>query len=379
MKKFALLILMTFVILTSFGQKVKRTSAWNYLNDKNYAKAIEYIEPTITHEKTMHEAKTWYYRSLIYINAYVNGDSVLRTQFPDALPKAYESLVKTKELDKKEEFTREVNYNFKVVADRYYLAAADYWNIKDYNAAGEAFEQLYVVSKNINVYDTSAYKNAGLAYFYGENFVKSKEIFGEMVAGGVNAPEVYITLYKIYIGENDTAVAIEYLSKGLDNFPDNYEMIIERINLYLAKGDAEKVIESLMAAIKNDPNNAELYSVAGSSYQNMGENDKALEYYEKALEIDEGNYQANYNMGAYYNNLASEFLEEANDLPLSETAKYDELKGKGDEYLKKAYPYLEKAYEINPADKEPLQALHKIYIILKMNDELKTVNERLKK
>lgn len=379
MKKFALLILMTFVVLISFGQKVKRTTAWNYLNDEDYAKAIEYIEPTITHEKTMHDAKTWYYRSKIYINAYVKGDSALNAQFPEALDRAYESLVKTQELDTRGDYTDDVNYSFKVIGPQYFNEAAMQWNLGNYDKAGEYFIKTFSVSQRFGVYDTIAHQNAGLAYYNGKNYEKTKEVFGNMSASDAHTPIVYSTLYLVYIDEKDTASAIEYLSKGLEIYPNDNDMLISQINLYLAQKNSEKVIESIQKAIAYNPNNPQFYSVAGQNYEKLGDIDMALENYNKAIEIDSNNYDGNYGLGALYNNLAGDLLEEANSIPLDETAKYNELKTKADDYLTKAYPYLERSYEIDPQFTDPLEALHKIYIILKMNDELKSVNERLKK
>ena len=379
MKRFVLLILVTFVVLMSQGQKVKRTTAFNYLNDEDYAKAIEFIEPTISHEKTMHDAKTWYYRSKIYINAYVRGDSALKVQYPDALDRAYESLVKATELDSRGDYTDDINYSYKVIGPQYFNEAAAQWNLGNFDKAGEYFIKTFTVSQKFGVYDTNAVQNAGLAYFNGEYFEKTKEVYIGMVEANAHTPVIYSTLYNVFIKENDTAAAIEYLSKGLEIYPQDNEMLVGKINLYLAQGNSEMVIKSIEQAIANDPTNPQFYSVAGQNYEKLGNNEKAVENYLKAIEIDSNNYDGNYGLGAFYNNQAGDIRDGLDDIPLSETEKYDKQKAEANEYLKKAYPYLEKAYEINPEYLDPLEALHKIYIILKMNDELKTVNERLKK
>ncbi|MFT4981051.1 MAG: hypothetical protein ACI9UR_000898, partial [Bacteroidia bacterium] len=65
-KKTTLFTAALLISVAVFGQKSKRTSANNYLEYGELDNAKEAIDPTISHEKTMNEAKTWYFRGLIY-------------------------------------------------------------------------------------------------------------------------------------------------------------------------------------------------------------------------------------------------------------------------------------------------------------------------
>jgi hypothetical protein len=65
---------------------------------------------------------------------------------------------------------------------------------------------------------------------------------------------------------------------------------------------------------------------------------------------------------------------EANDLPLSETKKYDEMTEQANEIIRKALPYLEKAYEIMPDNEETKQVLVTIYTRFNMDDKLKEIS-----
>ncbi|RLD38172.1 MAG: hypothetical protein DRI83_02870, partial [Bacteroidetes bacterium] len=67
MKKLIMLLIAAFIVTGINAQNSKRTSAFNYFKNGKLDKAKEYIDPCITHEKTMNVAKTWYYRGNIYL------------------------------------------------------------------------------------------------------------------------------------------------------------------------------------------------------------------------------------------------------------------------------------------------------------------------
>ena len=75
-------------------------------------------------------------------------------------------------------------------------------------------------------------------------------------------------------------------------------------------------------------------------------------------------------------NQAAEVQSEANDLPLNETDKYNELTEKAAGFLEQAVPYLEKSLELRPSDVPTITALKEAYARLKMDDKLKELNEK---
>ena len=74
MKKIILMGIFAITVVFATAQTSNRTSAFNYLKKGKLDKAVEYIEPTTTHEKTMNEAKTWFFRGNIYL-AIANSDN----------------------------------------------------------------------------------------------------------------------------------------------------------------------------------------------------------------------------------------------------------------------------------------------------------------
>ena len=94
-KKTSLLTVALLVSVTVFGQKSKRTSANNYLQYGELDNAVEAIEPTITNEKTMNEAKTWFFRGQIYQAVYETKEEKYKTLSDNPLQIAFESFIRT--------------------------------------------------------------------------------------------------------------------------------------------------------------------------------------------------------------------------------------------------------------------------------------------
>ena len=67
MKRLLLFLFVAFAAFCINAQNNLVISAYNYLKAGKLDKAINSIEPTITHPKTMNEAKTWLYRGNVYI------------------------------------------------------------------------------------------------------------------------------------------------------------------------------------------------------------------------------------------------------------------------------------------------------------------------
>jgi tetratricopeptide (TPR) repeat protein len=105
--------------------------------------------------------------------------------------------------------------------------------------------------------------------------------------------------------------------------------------------------------------------------------DAAIASYKETIDADPNYFDALFNLGAIYFNKGGEVINEANKLPISETAKYDKMLADGNNYLNLALPYLEKCESIQPQDKPTLISLKEIYTRLKMTEKLIAVNDKL--
>lgn len=379
MKKLLFLLMLALIVNAATGQKAKRTTAFNYLRNDKLEKAMEYIEPTITHEKTMSDPKTWYYRGTIYLKIALSDDPEIRTLSPDALDIAYESYIKSKALDEKEEYLKDIDANMRVIAQEYYNRAVINYNEQNFEEAASDFEKTYIISRDFGKIDTAAAFNVALASQIAENYEKAKEYYNTLIEMDYNKPDMYSAVAEIYKVEEDTAKALATIRKGREKYPRNFDLLIAETNIYLAAGDTKNALDNLEEAIEKDTTNPSIYFAVGANYDELGRFEKAKDAYKRAINLNPGYFDAYYNLGALYVNRAAEIQKEANDLPLEETEKYNEMKSKADSLLEESIPYLENALQLRPSDKPTMASLKEIYTRLNMKEKLEGINERLKK
>ncbi len=378
MKKLIILLIAAFIVTGLHAQNSKRTTAFNYFQNGKLDKAKEYIDPTITHEKTMNVAKTWYYRGNIYLQIALSDNPEYQALDPNALEVAYESYKKCMELDDRGEFATDVQHNFRVIASNFFNQGVARYNAADYDGAARSFLNTYNISKEIGVTDTLALSNVALSYDIAGEYDKALQTYEQLIDMGYKDPLIYNSLATLYLNQKqDTVLSEKYVMEGRKYFPEDYQLLISETNLNLARGENEKALQNLQKALEKDPLNKTIWFALGTNYENVGNIEKAEEAYLKCIEIDPLYADAYYNMGAMFNNQAAEIIEKANELPLDAVKEYDAEKAKADSLLEKALPFLEKSDELNPDNLATLQTLKQIYTILNMMDKLKAINERI--
>lgn len=203
-------------------------------------------------------------------------------------------------------------------------------------------------------------------------------IVEKSIGMGIKDATLYQMAYTAFEKTNKSK-AVEYLTKGVEMFPDNSGLLFAQINYYLSEGKLELLIDKLKAAIKAEPDNASVYGVLGNTYDQlsvkMGEEGNeakseeyfngALEYYTKATEIDPKSFNSYYGMGVLYFNKAAKVGKALNELGSDYSdagiKKYDAMKAEMNGYYEQSFPFLEKAESIKPNDPSVLQALREYY------------------
>ncbi|MFT3885583.1 MAG: hypothetical protein QM724_09175 [Flavobacteriales bacterium] len=374
--KSKLLILSITGTLAAHAQNSNVVSAFNYLSDKNYEKAIEYIEPATTNEASMGKEKTWRYRGDIYRQIALSDDAALKAKFPDALQKAIESYTKANELDAKGSYKEE---NMRSLGNLQVAAlngGNDAFNTKDYDKAITLYGESERIAKAFGQVDSNAVFNSALAYESKGDLPHAIERYKECIKIGYNKADVYRYLAHMQKQTNDQEGAIATTRDGLKAHPGNKELMLDEVAYLLDAGHADQAETSVKAAIEKDPNNPSLYSVLGSLYDakaNPKEGTAAeadmLKYYDlaegaykKALELDANNFDAAYNVGVLYNNRAAYEYEKCGKL--KDDAAYLKCKKTADEIYTKAVPFFEKAHAMKADDKPTMQQLKKLYAMM---------------
>lgn len=373
-----LTFLISLVLLISIGlnaQTNKRTSAYMYLQNGQLDKAKESIDEAIVHEKTSVDAKTWLYRGQIYYQLATGNFPMFNNLAENAPNIAYESLLNAKKYDAKEKYDDEISQYLSLLVQVFYVEGGTNFQEQNYGGAIEDFKKAYEISLANDVIDTVAAFNIGMAGVLSDNPAVAAEYLEVCVDVQFDDPRVYTFYNRSAKQLGDTTRAFEIIKMGRERYPNELSLLLEEAQLYLETDQKDLLLESLMKAVEADPGNANLYFLIGKTYDDKKEYITAEEYYKKAAEAKPDFFEAYYNIGAIYVNQAAEMQAQANDLPLNETDKYNELTEKAGEYLMQAVPYLEKALEVKPDDAPTIAALKESYSRLKMNDKLEELNK----
>ena len=375
------------VVLTAnvmMAQKKDRTDAYMYNKNGQYEKAMISIEKCVNHEqflgmKPNDQSTAWLYRASIYQNILQSPDEAVRNLAPDALEKVYESLMKCMENpsflnDNKQEIYQRVS----AVMNTYYTKGADAYNVGDFAAAAPMFKKAYDIANQLGSNDANDMLNlAATAALRAEDYSTALEYFTTLKNNGVDDVNIYKHLAASYNGMGDEAKAFEMISVGLEKYPGDAAMIIEKVNMYLKEGKGEQAINDLVELHELDPQNASIMFILGTIYgdesNDVYNSDKAIEYYEEAINLNENYYDAIYNLGAMYITLSNKLKTQANDLPLDKVKEYNELVEQAEELIRTGLPYVKQAYEAQPSP-EVKSVLKTMYVQLKMTDEAKALD-----
>ncbi len=401
---FAVILMMS---VAAFGQKSKRTSANNYLEYRELDNAKEAIDPTITHEKTMNDAKTWYFRGKIYQAIHETKDPKYQTLHETPLKVAYESFKRCKELDEKDYYTNEINSRFlNAQAIHFFnlgvtsLKKEDFQNGKEYfSNALEIGQEPYSTLLHDTLKMSSMYYlgvcNEALEDYEGAEkaLLKAAEM-----AKALDQPEhmgAFGKLSNMYRKLKNTEKQLEIIKLGRKSLGDETAFIIDEANIFLGNGETDKALVPLKKAVEADPGNfsalfalgsiteqlakkkdesatdaesLKMFEEARAAYRKSIEQsdlaiaklDKSKPSYENELKaINTTKFDATYSLGASYFNVGVKKNEAANQI--DDMKKFEAARDKADAVFDQALPMLEKAYELNPDDPQLLVSLKQLY------------------
>jgi hypothetical protein len=387
------------------AQGAKVLNAYNYMNDNELVKAKAEIEPATTNEKTMADAKTWYYRGLIYENIYKNSfaenEKTKTPLFPElkdhrkgAVMTSVESYEKAIDLDSKKINMTEVKQHHAEMSKWCYQEGVNFYNEKDYPEAAKYFGKCYDIKLNYGQTDTLAAYNAGLSYKLAGDAPNAELFLRKAIDMNYRAEQGYLDLLHMYSENGNKEKYKATLTEAREKMPNNKDIIQEEINVYLESKEYDKALINLDQAIGIDPKNKALLYARGIILDNqqatlreegktdaakLVEADKAYARaesdYKMVIEIAPDDFDGNYSLGALYYNKGAEMLNDANNI--LDDAKYKAAKAKAEKQLTDALPYLEKAHRLKETDIQTMQSLKVIYARTNQMDKFNEIKEKL--
>ncbi len=404
MKKLILLFSILVLGASVFAQNSAVQSAYNYQKNGKLDKAKEYIDKAVVHEKTISDAKAWYYRGNIYIDIYNSPLEAYRELDPDALQVAYESYRKAIELDDKEAYSKDIIAKMPGLGELFFNEGARRYNAgieaqnnsdsvaatKRFSESVDAFQQAYNIYSEAGINDTTTIYYISIAAELAGDYPRAKETLQQLIDMQYPRSGVYSSLANIYYDQDkDVNKAMEVYALGRQRFPNDLNLLLMETNLFLGESMTEKALANLQMAAEIDTTNPTIFFAIGAKYNEVVDDttkttemrhdafSKAEEAYKRSIELKPDYFDPNYNLGALYVNKASSEIMIANELPFDEQEKYEMLIEDANNYLESSIPYLERAHELQPDDISTMVSLKEIYTRLGQMDKLKNIDAEL--
>ena len=387
MKKYTLVLLLL-VSAAAYAQKAQKPNlnkalqAWTE-GKLDQAKSI--IDAATTYEKTMNDAKTYYYKGLIYAALDTTTNETYKALAPDAFEQALEAFKKGDEMQKgKEHFTQDANglpiLKSQQIAywhGQYINKGAAAYQEEDLETALKEFEKAQKILPN----DTLGYFYAGFVANGLENYDKAIESFRKYIDLGGKSVDAYLSIINIYSGpKDDKEGALKVVREAKPKFPADPQLPKVEIGLLIDLKRIDEAKTGLESAVAKEPGNKILHFYLGYANASLNLNEEAKNNYEAALKIDPNYFEAQLYLAKLMYNDAATIKKEMASLGISAADK----KKKFDldkvlvEKLKIAQPYWEKAEQLNQKDQEVVDVLYSIYQDLGNEAGMKRLEKKFK-
>ena len=176
--------------------------------------------------------------------------------------------------------------------------------------------------------------------------------------------DIYELMASEYISLGDSAKYLETLYLGADKFPKSKYFIPNLVNVFIRDNQTEKALEYLDQAILNDPSNAcDFNSVKGALLAETGDYAGAEAEYNKALAQDPNCERALENIARNYI-LQAQAIKEETAL-LTNRQQMVENDKKSIDFYQKSLPYLEKLEELLKGRNAPESENNGVLLLLR--------------
>ena len=282
----------------------------------------------------------------------------------EPLSLAYQSFMKTQELDTRNRASSKINSNLNRLKYMFISEGSNCYTKKDYSCSFESFVTAVEIGELpiVNFVDTVIVFYSGLSAQVAGKYEQAIEYYKKSIDYGFYSDgNVYFNIYEAYTNLGKDEEGVRFLETGFLKYPNNQGVLYGLINHYISKGEDPKIVlEYIHKAMESEPDDFSLFFAEGTLYDRLENFEEAEKSYKKSIELNPSFYDALFNLGALYFNGGVKFLEEANKIPAREIDKYDALIDKSNEEFRKSIPYMEKAYKVSaqPAVVETLRNLY---------------------
>lgn len=379
MKKLTLLAVGLFISTTMFAQTpVCVTDAWQCLQQGQAPKAKKFIESCMASYPD--NAEVWLMKANVYLQLYnldqkkMSTDPNYNPRFPDALTVANEAFIKALQLDPKvqpKKGTLGALDGQKLCAQPFYDMGVDALKKGDDT---KALENFAIAAKNFELGKSST--NAALSYYqsaliYLKNNKNEEAI--PMLTKAIHCKkdytDLYVELYWLYQGMNDTANCTKVIEDAMANVPaESMDEIAEiRMNYYSTTDQGEQLLALCDTVLAHNVGDVKWITVCSNYLSNYKSFQKAEAILAEALKSNPDKFELNEQMGyRFYQEMQS---VEDRIAQLQKEKKWQEaIDLKNSPELKnlteKAFEWCNKAYQIFSDNIDNNKRLRQLYVKL---------------
>jgi tetratricopeptide (TPR) repeat protein len=288
------------------------TNAILYQRDANLIKAKQNIDLAAENEKTKSQAKTWYYKGLIYSDIYKSDKVEVKELTLDPLKTSTESLLKAKELENNPtgEYSKLSNNQLEENWVNLMNRGSAYFQTKKYQDALDMFS----LAQQVKPADTTAYVYGTYAAEGLKRNDLMQEYSNKLLSMNYKSLYVYSNVITAALNQKEYTKALTLSEKALSDFPGDKIILQMRTLAYTESGQLDEGIEKLKSDLKTKPYDVELLTNLAVLYNYKNDQDKEMEVYNKIIAIEPHNFFANYN-AAIINQEKGNELARKNDAP----------------------------------------------------------------
>ncbi|HDZ40595.1 MAG TPA: tetratricopeptide repeat protein [Bacteroidetes bacterium] len=369
--------------LEGMAQRGKVSSALNFVESGNLQKAKEAVEEAMEHEKTKDWPKTYYAMGRVaqtmWEKGYQDEDEKLMNTYDDQLVYAYDSYLKSMELDDKSSMEKMVIIQLPALANDFLTWAAMEFERENYDKSTLAFEKLLDIQGSdiyMGTVDTVVVFNTALAAYNAKDYEKAHKYLDQSIDLKYGEITPYLLKYQAYLEQGKIENAETALRNAFEAYPEDEQILLTMIQFFIDNDKRQEALDYLNLALEDAPDNYNLHYAKGVMHMQSEDYDKALESMLKSIELEDEYFNSQYNAGVCYYNKGANMLQAANEI--MDPAEYNKAFEEAKEVFAKAIPYMEKARELNPDDMDTLTSLKELYYRLQMTDKYDEVVAKIK-
>ncbi len=377
MKKIFLLLLSGLVISVYAQDELKQ--ATKAFKKMDYFLAVEMAQKATASADPKQQVEAWRLLGQTY-QAIARDTAQKYKDYKDVIKLSWDAYEKAKEIDPEKKIEKKINFETLTFSQLASFYAYKFYKADDLNNAFICYEIACKSQKNPLLdgkIDTSIIYYTGViavsAKLYKESIPYLQQTIDMKYAGA----SPYLQLKNAYFELGDTAKGKEVLTKAIEAFSNDINVLVEVINFYINAGMTTEALNFLAKAKANDPQNITFHFVEGTLYEKINLKDSALQSYKNTIAIDSMYFNGYFNIGVMFYNEAKELYDQANKE--KDDNIYLQLKTKADEIIVKSEPYLEKSYIMaKDEDKKVVgEALRAIYIRLNKMDKASNIKKEI--